>query len=134
MELDGLTNIFSMSSFDKITTWFVDCSKRDSLKNSFNAYAQRAYTELSMPTLFTMTFVSGDSSYWHEHSSLLRRTGICISAVLGKTLSKNDALYIGSCVLLNNSIMRRLYLLGFDTFYVQNINNVAIKWAVKDFV
>ena len=123
-----------MSPFDKITDWFTDYSKRDNLKNSFNTYAQRAYTELSMSTLFTMAFVSGDSSYWHEHSSLLRRTGICIKAVSGKTLSKNDALYIGSCILSNKSIMRQLYLLGFDTFYVQNINNVAIKWAVKDFI
>ena len=43
-------------------------------------------------------------------------------------------LYIGSVILSNESLTRRLFILGWDTLIIEDIVGCKqVKWAIKDF-
>ena len=76
----------------------------------------------------------GDPNYRHECSSLLLKTGFCIKATAGRALTKDEMLYIGTVVLTNQSLTRRLFVLGYDTLIIEDIiGEKSVKWAIKDF-
>ena len=53
----------------------------------------------------------------------------------GCPLSKDELIEIGRVVLDNPELARRLFVLGWDTLEVQDINAArGVKWALKDFV
>ena len=114
--------------------WFNDLSTRTTLIDGFKYYAKKAYVDMVIPTLFEALSKSGDSEYRHEHSSWFK-TGFCIKATSGAILNKTDMLYIGKVILMNHSIMRKLYLLGYDTLFIGNpIQGIDAQWAVKEFI
>ena len=61
-------------------------------------------------------------------------TGFCIKATAGRSLTKDEMLYIGSVILTNEPLTRRLFILGWDTLIVEDIiGGKQVKWAIKDF-
>ena len=43
-------------------------------------------------------------------------------------------LYIGTVILSNQSLTRRLFILGYDTLIIEDIVGAkSVKWAIKDF-
>ena len=61
-------------------------------------------------------------------------TGFCIKATKGTLLTKDEILYIGTVFLTNEILVRRLFVLGWDTLYVEDIvGSKQAKWATKDF-
>ena len=123
-----------MAFWNRIINWFRDLSERDRLINDFNTSARGAFTQLSVGTLLEARSKRGDSKFRHECSSFFLPTGFCIKATKGTPLTKEEILYIGSVILNNEPLVRRLFVLGWDTLYVEDIvGNKQAKWAIKEF-
>lgn len=123
-----------MAFWNRIVNWFRDLSERDRLINDFNISARGAFTQLSVGTLLEARSKKGNRDFRHECSSLLLHTGFCIKATKGTPLTKDEILYIGSVILTNEALVRRLFVLGWDTLYVEDIvGNKQAKWAIKEF-
>lgn len=123
-----------MSFWNRIINWFRDLSERDRLINEFNMSARNAFTQLAVGTLLEARSKRGCKEFRHECSSFLLPTGFCIRATNGNPLSKDEILYIGTVILTNEMLVRRLFVLGWDTLYVEDIvGNKQAKWAIKDF-
>lgn len=123
-----------MAFWNRIINWFKDLSARDRLINDFNRSARDSFTGLSVSTLLEAMTKKGDPSYSHECSSILLRTGFCIRATAGRALTKEEMLYIGTVILSNQLLTRRLFVLGYDTLMVEDIvGEKRVKWAIKDF-
>ena len=123
-----------MTFWNKIINWFKDLSERDRLINDFNSSARGAFTQLSVGTLLEARSKRGCSEFRHECSSFFLPTGFCIKATKGTPLTKDEILYIGTVILTNQMLVRRLFVLGWDTLYVEDIvGNKQAKWAIKEF-
>lgn len=123
-----------MAFWNRIIDWFKDLSERDRLINDFNRSARESFTMLTVSTLLEALSKRGDSSYRHECSSLFLKTGFCIKATAGRALTKDEMLYIGSVILGNEALTRRLFVLGWDTLIIEDIvGGKQVKWAIKDF-
>lgn len=123
-----------MAFWNRIIDWFKDLSERDRLINDFNRSARESFTMLTVSTLLEALSKRGDSSYRHECSSLFLKTGFCIKATAGRALTKDEMLYIGSVILGNEPLTRRLFVLGWDTLIIEDIvGGKQVKWAIKDF-
>ena len=123
-----------MAFWNRIIDWFRDLSERYRLINDFNHSAREAFTQLSVSTLLNAMSKKGDSSYRHECSSLFLPTGFCIKVTAGTALTKDEMLYIGSVILTNEALTRRLFILGWDTLMIEDIiGSKQVKWAIKDF-
>lgn len=123
-----------MAFWNRIIDWFRDLSERNRLINDFNQSARQAFTQLSVSTLLSAMSKKGDSTYRHECSSLFLPTGFCIKVTAGTALSKDEMLYIGSVILTNEALTRRLFILGWDTLIIEDIvGSKQVRWAIKDF-
>ena len=123
-----------MAIWNRIINWFRDLSERDRLINDFNVSASGAFTQLSVGTLLEARSKIGNRDFRHECSSLFLPTGFCIKATKGTPLTKEEILYIGTVILTNEALVRRLFVLGWDTLYVEDIvGDKQAKWAIKDF-
>ena len=123
-----------MAFWNRIISWFQDLSERERLINDFNRSASASFTQLTVSTLLEAMSKRGDPSFRHECSSLLLKTGFCIKATAGRPLTKDEMLYIGSVILTNESLTRRLFILGWDTLMIEDIVGCKqVKWAIKDF-
>lgn len=110
-----------MAFWDRIINWFKDLSERERLINAFSRSARESFTGLSVSTLLEAMSKKGDPDYRHECSSLLLKTGFCIKATAGHLLTKEEMLYIGAVILSNQSLTRRLFILGYDTLIIEDI-------------
>lgn len=120
--------------WNRIVQWFRDLSERERLINEFNISARVAFTQLTVGTLLEARSKSGFRDFRHECSSFLLPTGFCIRATKGVPLTKDEILYIGTVILTNETLVRRLFVLGWDTLYIEDIvGNKQAKWAIKDF-
>jgi hypothetical protein len=123
-----------MAFWNRIINWFRDLSERDRLINEFNTSARCAFTQLSVCTLLEARTKKGERNFRHECSSFLLPTGFCIKATKGTPLTKDEIIYIGTVILTNESLVRRLFVLGWDTLYIEDvIGNKQAKWAIKEF-
>ena len=123
-----------MAFWNKIINWFRDLSERERLINDFNASARGAFTQLSVGTLLEARSKKGNSDFRHECSSFFLPTGFCIKATKGTPLTKEEILYIGTVILTNEALVRRLFVLGWDTLYIEDIvGNKQAKWSIKEF-
>ena len=123
-----------MALWNRIINWFRDLSERERLINEFNISARVAFTQLTVGTLLEARSKSGFRDFRHECSSFLLPTGFCIRATKGVPLTKDEILYIGTVILTNETLVRRLFVLGWDTLYIEDIvGNKQAKWAIKDF-
>lgn len=123
-----------MMFWSKILEWFKERSERDSMIKSFNYVARDIFEHYGAPTLLEAITQRGEPTFRHEYSSLLLKTGFCIRATAGKALSKEEMLYIGSLILNDQSLTRRLFILGWDTLIIDDvIGKKQVKWAIKDF-
>jgi hypothetical protein len=123
-----------MAFWNRIINWFRDLSERERLINDFNISARSAFTQLSVGTLLEARSKGGCRDFRHECSSFLLPTGFCIKATNGTPLTKDEILYIGTVILTNEALVRRLFVLGWDTLYVEDIvGNKQAKWSIKEF-
>ncbi|MDL2320109.1 hypothetical protein LJC45_03140 [Alistipes sp. OttesenSCG-928-B03] len=123
-----------MMIWNRIIGWFRDLSERDKLIRDFNNSARTSFVGLSVSTLLEARTSKGDASYKHEFSKFAFMSGFRIKAGAGRPLTREEMLYIGRVILNNPQLVRRLYILGWDTLEIEDMaGRKGVKWAIKDF-
>lgn len=120
--------------WDRIVKWFRDMSERRKLMNDWNDEARNAYVAGIVPSLLEASTSVGNSAYRHEMSRFLI-SGFRIKCKSGRPLTKEEMIAIGRIILNNNSLVRRIVILGWDTLEVYDaLSKKGCQWAFKDFI
>ena len=126
-----------MGLIDSFITWFRDSAERRRFINEFNANARDAFQSLSVDTLMEAKACSGnsDSSYRHELSAPVIFSGIAIEAKAGTEIPIDDIILIGKIILSNQVLVRRMFVLHWDTLIVRDIRtDKFVDWRIRDFM
>ena len=122
---------------DRFIKWFRDSAERRRFINEFNANARDAFQSLSVDTLMEAKACSGnsDSSYRHELSAPVIFSGIAIEAKAGTEIPIDDIILIGKIILSNQVLVRRMFVLHWDTLIVRDIRtDKFVDWRIRDFM
>ena len=107
-----------------------ECNK---LLREWNEEAKMSYIQGLVPVLLEAVVSMGDGRYKHPFSKLLF-SGFRIQIKGNHNLTKDEILDIGRTVLHNQTLVRKMILLGWDTLEIQDIQYArGVKWAFKDF-
>lgn len=121
------------NTWNKIVAWFHDRSERAALIRSFNEHAREAFVNGSTPTMLWASTSRGNSWYKHQYSSWFS-SGFRIKAMAGRPLKKDEITAIGMVILADNTLVRRLIVLGFDTFDVHgDRGSYGCRWRLTDY-
>ena len=126
-----------MGLIDRFIKWFRDSAARRRFINEFNANARDAFQSLSVDTLMEAKACSGnsDSSYRHELSAPVIFSGIAIEAKAGTEIPIDDIILIGKIILSNQVLVRRMFVLHWDTLIVRDIRtDKFVDWRIRDFM
>jgi len=94
--------------------------------------AKLAFISGDAPTLLQSKITKGESAYRHEFSKFLGG-GFRIKAMTGRPLTKQELVEIGNVILDNESLVRKLVALGWDTLEIHaNKGYIGVKWALKN--
>lgn len=116
-----------------IKEWFGEMSERYKLVRDFNKAVKYAFISGVAPTLLEAKITGGDSAFKHEFSKWLG-SGFRIKAMSGKPLHNIELKEIGSVVLDNEELIRKLITLGWDTLEVHSNQGFnGLKWPLKDY-
>ena len=120
--------------FDKVLQWFRDVQERKRTINEFNENAKMAFQTGEVDILFRADETAGVPEYRHPQSKIWL-SGFRIKSDTGRTLTRDEILYMGRVILNDENLTRRLYCLGWDTLYVVDLQGgITAQWAIKDFV
>ena len=126
-----------MGLIDKVVSFFVkDAAERRRFVNEFNAYAKTAFISLSVDTLLESVVCQGnpDPSYRHAMSAPRIVSGLAIQAQAGVEVPVDDIIAIGKIILSNQSLVRRMYVLHWDTLIVRDSRTGKfVDWRISDF-
>ena len=126
-----------MGLIDRFIKWFRDSAERRRFINEFNANARGAFQSLSVDTLLEAKACSGnsDSSYRHELSAPVIFSGIAIEAKAGTEIPLDDIILIGKIILSNQVLVRRMFVLHWDTLIVRDTRTGKfVDWRIRDFM
>ena len=126
-----------MGLIDRFIKSFRDSAERRRFINEFNANARDAFQSLSVDTLMEAKACSGnsDSSYRHELSAPVIFSGIAIEAKAGTEIPIDDIILIGKIILSNQVLVRRMFVLHWDTLIVRDIRtDKFVDWRIRDFM
>jgi hypothetical protein len=116
-----------------IKEWFGEMSERYKLVRDFNKAAKYAFISGAAPTLLEAKITGGDNAFKHEFSKWLG-SGFRIKAMSGKPLHNIELKEIGSVVLDNEELIRKLITLGWDTLEVHSNQGFnGLKWPLKEY-
>ena len=116
-----------------LADWFGELADRYRLVRDFNKAAKSAYISGEAETLLEAKITRGDSAYKHTFSKFLAG-GLRIKALTGKAFDKQALTEIGNVVLENDSLVRKLVSLGWDTLEVHsNSGSLGVKWALNKY-
>ena len=125
----SIVNIWS-----RILEWFQDRQDRTRLIMGFNKAAREAFVQGVAPVQLEARISKGERAYKHQFSNPFH-SGFRIKAYAGQQLSKNDTINIGAVVLANDTLVRRLVVLGFDTLEVHSdVGNYGCRWQLHDYI
>ena len=120
--------------WNSIVEWFKDMGERNSLIRSFNASAKNSFVAGVAPTLLKAKISKGDRRYKHQFSHW-RSSGFRIQAFTGRELSKDELLYIGKVILDDDTLVRKLVVLGWDTLEIHgDSGKYGLKWQLRDYI
>ena len=126
-----------MGLLDRFIKWFKDSAERRRFINEFNNNASVAFQSLSVDTLLEAKSCSGnsDSSYRHELSAPFMFSGIAIEAKAGTQIPVDDIILIGKIILSNQVLVRRMFVLHWDTLIVRDTRTEKfVDWRIRDFM
>jgi hypothetical protein len=126
-----------MGLIERFIKWFRDSAERRRFINEFNANARGAFQSLSVDTLMEARACSGnsDSSYRHELSAPVIFSGIAIEAKAGTEIPVDDIILIGKIILSNQVLVRRMFILHWDTLIVRDTRTGKfVDWRIRDFM
>lgn len=120
--------------WNNLLQWFQDRSERNRLIRNFNDSARKAFVSGIVPTLLKASVSKGESSYRHQFSNWFN-SGFRVQAFTGRQLSKDELVTIGSVILNDSTLVRRLVVLGFDTLEVHGDAGIyGCRWQLKDHI
>ena len=123
-----------MFGWYKIVEWFTSRTNRQNLILSFNKSSQESFILGTVPVLLKSSIARGCSQYKHSYSDWLY-SGFRIKALSGRELNRSEMLSIGSAILADDILVRRLVVCGFDTLEVHdNSGEYGLKWQLKSFI
>lgn len=116
-----------MGLIDRFIKWFRDSPARRKFINEFNDKAREEFQMLSVDTLLEAKACSGnsDNSYRHELSAPVIFSGIAIEAKAGTQIPVDDIILIGKIILSNQVLVRRMFVLHWDTLIVRDTELVS---------
>lgn len=126
-----------MGLIDRFIKWFRDSPARRKFINEFNDKAREEFQMLSVDTLLEAKACSGnsDSSYRHELSAPVIFSGIAIEAKAGTQIPVDDIILIGKIILSNQVLVRRMFVLHWDTLIVRDTRTGKfVDWRIRDFM
>lgn len=126
-----------MGLLNRFIKWFRDSSERRRFINEFNVNAIAAFQDLSVDTLLEAKSCSGnsDSSYRHELSAPLFYSGFAVEAKAGTQIPVDDIILIGKIILSNQMLVRRMFVLHWDTLIVRDTRTGKfVDWRIRDFM
>lgn len=116
-----------------VAEWFGEMAERYKMVRDFNKAAKYSFIAGSAPTLLEAKITKGDSNYRHEFSKWMGG-GFRIKALAGRTMNNIELREIGSVVLDNEELVRKLISLGWDTLEIHANEGVnGLKWPLKDY-
>ena len=126
-----------MRLIEKVVSFFVkDAAERRKFVNEFNSYAKTAFLSLSVDTLLESEVCQGnpDPSYRHTLSAPRIVSGIAIQARAGVEIPVDDIIAIGKIILSDQRIVRKMYVLHWDTLIVRDTRTGKfVDWRISDF-
>ena len=105
--------------WDKIIEWFSNQKERRELMNEFNKNAKIAFINNIVPVYLKAEQSRGNSAYKHQFSNFLFH-GFRIKTLSGRSLTQQEIIYLGSLIVSNVGLTRRLVVAGFDTVEIIN--------------
>lgn len=122
------------NTWNNILDWFRDRSDRSRLVRSFNESARSSFVSGVAPTLLKAKISKGESSYKHQFSNWLN-TGFRIQAFTGRQLSRDELIHIGKVILNDETLVRKLVVLGWDTLEIHGDEGTyGCRWQLKDHI
>ena len=122
------------NAWKRILEWFADRSQRSGLIRSFNEAARDAFVAGKAPTMLKAGISKGERAYKHQFSDWLN-TGIRIKAFTGRVLTRNELEHIGKVILNDNTLVRKLIVLGWDTLEIHADAGIyGCRWQLKDYI
>ena len=122
------------NTWNRIIEWFNDRTERSKLIRSFNNSAREAFISGLAPTLLKANISKGERAYRHQFSDWLN-TGFRIQAFTGRVLTKNELVYIGTVILNDSTLVRKLNVLGVDTIEIHgDAGAYGCRWQIKDYI
>ncbi|MBO6659536.1 MAG: hypothetical protein JJ862_05485 [Roseivirga sp.] len=122
------------NTWNNILDWFRDRSDRSRLVRSFNESARNSFVRGVAPTLLKAKISKGESSYKHQFSNWLN-TGFRIQAFTGRQLSRDELIHIGKVILNDETLVRKLVVLGWDTLEIHGDEGTyGCRWQLKDHI
>ena len=126
-----------MGLIDKFIKWFKDSAERRRFLKEFNDNARFAFQSLSVDTLLEAKVCAGnfDNSYRHELSAPVIFSGIAIESKAGTQIPVEDIILIGRIILSNQVLVRRMFVLHWDTLIVRDTRTGKfVDWRIRDFM
>ena len=125
--------MFLENTWNRVVEWFKDRSERGRLVRSFNETAREAFVSGQAPTALKASISRGLPAYRHEFSAWMN-TGFRIQALAGRELTKAEIVFIGEVVLANETLVRRLVVLEWDTLEVHGDHGrYGCRWCLADY-
>ena len=117
----------------QIIDWFGEMRERNQLVRDFNRFAKMAFISGEAKTLLEARITRGSSEFRHSFSKFMAG-GFRIKALSGYSLSRSELIDIGKIVLSDETLVRKLIALGWDTLEVHDVLGYqGCKWALKNY-
>jgi hypothetical protein len=122
------------NTWNRLVDWFTDRSERSMIVRGFNESAKRAFISGRAPTLLKASMSRGEKAYKHQFSHW-SKSGFRIQAFSGRILTKSELKLIGEVILNDDTLIRRLIVLGWDTLEIHgDKGNYGLRWQLRDHV
>ena len=116
-----------------VIDWFGELGQRMQVVRSFNKAAKHSFISGVAPSLLEVKTTKGESKYKHAFSKWMGG-GFRIKALSGKPMTKSELIEVARVVLDNESLVRKLVALGWDTLEVHdNAGFKGVKFPLKDY-
>ena len=117
----------------QIKEWFGEMTERYKLVRDFNKASKEAFILGIAATLLEAKITIGESSYRHTFSKFLGG-GLRIKAITGRAFKRHDLIELGSVILDDETFVRKLISLGWDTLEVHgSVGCNGLKWELSKY-
>ena len=121
------------NTWNNVVSWFKDRSERAKLVSSFNDAARLSFITGDSPTLLKASISKGYPPYKHHFSKFF--SGFRIVAFSGRQLDRGEIQAIGDTIISDDTLVRRLVVLGWDTLEVQGDKGYyGLRWQLKEYM